>query len=38
MGNEFYIEKLKQMLKTKFGRDMETPADFSDLRATLETN
>ena len=31
MGNEFYIEKLKQMLKTKFGRDMETPADFSDL-------
>ena len=31
MGNEFYIEKLKQMLKTQFGRDMETPADFSDL-------
>ena len=31
MGDEFYIEKLKQMLKTKFGRDMKTPADFSDL-------
>ena len=31
MGNEFYIEKLRQMLKTQFGRDMETPADFSDL-------
>ena len=31
MGNEFYIEKLRKMLKTQFGRDMETPADFSDL-------
>lgn len=31
MENEFCIEKLKQMLKLQFGRDMETPADFSDL-------
>jgi hypothetical protein len=31
MENEFCIEKLKQMLKSQFGRDMETPADFSDL-------
>ena len=31
MENEYYIEKLKQMLKLQFGRDMESPADFSDL-------
>ena len=31
MENEFCIEKLKQILKSQFGRDMETPADFSDL-------
>lgn len=31
MENEYYIEKLKQMLKSQFGRDMESPADFSDL-------
>lgn len=37
MGNELHIEKLKLILKAKFGRDMEAPADFSELSDDIKT-